>query len=763
MSGNVNEPDKREVSSRPVALWPPALPRRGPDSSDGIRHIFAVVGTLVGIVLAFWLMQGTESARFLAIAISFLAGSLAAWRLAAGDQARLTETQHRLDLEVQSLRWQREELEDRLWEMKESDERHRDVLDTLGDVIIRRREHGEVTYVNDAASRKFPAGARPEMGKPLDLSIDAAERPAADGHRRDPGRFADVQLATIEGLRWFSRVDVPVRDPSDGSPLIQTILRDVTARRAAEEELVAARQQAESASAAKTRFLATVSHEIRTPLNGILGMTGLLRDTRLTAEQRSYVDAVVGSGETLLMLIDEVLEFSKVEAGRLDLSPAAVEIRPLVESVVELLSPRARAKSIEIACHVSSRIPRKIIVDAARLRQVLFNLAGNGLKFTESGGVAIEVNQVEAQGKAAEAQSSGTVMLEIAVRDTGIGFSAGDAERLFGEFEQVDHGPARRFGGTGLGLAISQRLVGLMGGTIEAESEPGKGATFRVLLPVKAEDCDTVEQPDLEGRRVVVVSAGAIETRFIAASLCESGASVRLVEPGDGELEDALAEADFVLLDHDGVPDAGAWLAAAVVAGLHAPAAVMLTPTDRDRLPRLHEAGFSAYLIRPVRHKSLMQVAAGLVEPDKLQAFWSGVNSLPEEQEGAALSLTRPLNVLVAEDNDINRLLTEALLRKFGHEPVLANDGEAALQHAMEGTFDLILMDLHMPGTDGTTAIRRYREFEQQNRRDPVPIIAVTADVMPQAHAAARNAGADDVLTKPLDPEILRLVLGRLN
>ncbi len=758
MSSNMNEPDERDVSSRQATLWSP-VPLRGRGlSGDGMRHVFAVAGTLVGIVLAFWLVEGTPSARFLAVAVSFLSGALAAWRLTSSDQARLLEVQDTLDREVQSLRRQREELEDRLWEMKKFDERHRDVLDTLGDVIIRRREHGEVTYVNDAASRNFTAEVRPEIGKPLELSIDTAERPAVGEHAREVARFADVQLATIDGMRWFSRVDVPVRDPADGSPLVQTILRDVTARRAAEEDLVNARYQAESANAAKTRFLATVSHEIRTPLNGILGMAGLLRDTRLTAEQRSYTDAVLGSGETLLMLIDEVLEFSKVEAGRLDLSPAAVEIGPLVESVVELLSPRARAKNIEIACRVSPQIPRKVVVDAARLRQVLFNLAGNGLKFTESGGVSIDVNAL----KLDDGQTSAGLVLEIAVRDTGIGFCAGDTERLFGEFEQIDHGPARRYGGTGLGLAISQRLVSLMGGTIQAEGEPGKGATFKVHLPVGVDDPETAELPDLKGRRVVVVSAGKVEIPFIAASLVESGAEASLIAPGEPDLEQALADADFVLLDHDCVPDAGAWLAAALVAGLEVPAAVMLTPTDRDRLPRLHEAGFSAYLIRPVRHASLMQVAAGLVEPDKLLTFWSGVNTVSDEEAAYQPCAVRPLRVLVAEDNDINRLLTEALLRKFGHEPVLANDGEAALTLAMDGSFDLILMDLHMPGTDGTTAIKRFREFERSRDWDPAPIIAVTADVMPQAHAAARDAGANDVLTKPLDPEVLRLVLARL-
>ncbi|WP_160774997.1 ATP-binding protein [Stappia sediminis] len=717
-----------------------------------VRQTLAAFGMAVGIAFSFWLILGDSTGRLLAISMSFLSGTLAAWVLTGGDLARLSGRQRALDSEVHSLRREREALEDRLWELKESDERHRSVLDSLGDVIIRRGEGGDVTYANDAAARLFPREVAPVAGKALALDI------GGEGDGQD-GAFGDIRLETVEGPRWFSRLDLAVRDPMDERPLVQTILRDITSRRAMEEELVEARDMAEAASVAKSRFLATVSHEIRTPLNGILGMAGLLRDTRQTLEQKSYTEALVGSGESLLHLIDEVLEFSKVEAGRVELAEEAVSVSGLVEGVVELLAPKAQLKGLEIAARIGADVPREIVSDGKRLRQVLFNLAGNGLKFTETGGVAIEVDRVEA-GPLERERGIG---LQILVRDTGVGFTGEQAERLFREFEQIDHGLSRRYGGTGLGLAISRRLVTLMGGTIEAEASPGAGATFRVRLPVKVER-DVLEDDaafDLPRRKIAIVSKSRIGAPLIAARLCEVRAQACIVAPGAADFEEEIGDADLLLVDHAAFSDAGAWLAGARAAGLEMPAAVIVKPTERDRLPRLNDAGFDAYLVEPVRTASLFGVVTGLLDPDRRASFWTGANALIEEEHQQSAESSRPLRVLVAEDNDINRLLTEALLRKFGHEPVVATNGKAALEEVRDGSFDVLLVDLHMPEMDGVEFIARYREYESSRCWDPAPLIAVTADVMPDAHARARDAGADDVLTKPLDPDILKQALSR--
>ena len=260
-----------------------------------------------------------------------------------------------------------------------------------------------------AAQGLFPEGLAAALHGNADRT---AREPLAGPVETTSG---DILIETANGARWFARRDVAVRDGKSGEPLIQTMLRDVSDRRGIEDALVAARNQAEIASASKSRFLATVSHEIRTPLNGILGMAGLLRDTRLTAEQRSYVEAVRSSGEILLLLISEVLDLSRIEAGRLDLVPDEVEIASLAEGVVELLGPRAQSKGLEIGCFIAPDMPRRISIDPTRLRQILFNLAGNGLKFTETGGVEVSIETVSAD-------ASGSHRFAIAVRDTGIGF-----------------------------------------------------------------------------------------------------------------------------------------------------------------------------------------------------------------------------------------------------------------------------------------------------------------------------------------------------
>lgn len=670
-----------------------------------------------------------------------------------GDRQALAEALARIDTldgERLSLARDNERLRDEAWRLKESDARLRDVLDTLGDVVARWRVGGEIVYANDAAQGLFPEGLASALHG--NAGADARDSLASGGGATS----GDILMETANGARWFARRDVAVRDGQSGEPLIQTILRDVSDRHGIEDALVAARNQAEIASASKSRFLATVSHEIRTPLNGILGMAGLLRDTRLSAEQRSYVEAVRSSGEILLLLISEVLDLSRIEAGRLALAADDVEIASLAEGVVELLGPRAQSKGLEIGCYIAPDMPLRISIDPTRLRQILFNLAGNGLKFTETGGVEVSIEPVPVDTSRAR-------RFTITVRDTGIGFAAGEGERLFEEFEQVDHGPARRFDGAGLGLAISRRLARLMGGDVTAHSAPGKGACFRVELPLEAVEDAPGDPADLGEAQVVVVSASRIEAPLVARSLRAHGAQVTLVTPGDETGDEKLLAADLVLLDPGCVADAGAWLAGARAVGIHAPAAALVAPADRDRLPRLREAGFGGYLIRPVRSASLTKLAHTLLGHQSEWCPWEQANGTAQapgdapDTEGPAMTAppTRPLRVLVADDNDINRMLSEALLRKLGHEPVVVSDGAEALEAAADGGFDLILMDLHMPVVDGVTAIRRFRAMERDGKWSRIPVFTVTADVTPDAEEAALAAGADAVFAKPLDPDLL--------
>jgi len=492
---------------------------------------------------------------------------------------------------------------------------------------------------------------------------------------------------------------------------------------------------------AQSRFLATVSHEMRTPLAGILGMADLLIGTRLTPEQATYVAAVKSSGESLLSLVEDILDFSRLEAGRLELEPAPFPLAEFVEGVVELLAPRAQAKGLDIAAQVDDDLPDRVVGDAARLRQVLLNLAGNAVKFTESGGFAIEV---------AAAAEAGRVTFR--VRDTGIGIPAEAQARIFAAFEQGDASAARRFAGTGLGLTISQHIVERMGARISVESSPGAGATFEftVRLPA-AEGAKPLAMPDLTGRSILWASASPVAAPLLAARLRRWGAAVAHVASVAQAQERLISGVDALVVDYALGEEAKA-LAGCRTVPLRL---VLVGPGERRNLDDLKEAGFSGYLVKPVRSVSLAARFAAAPGLDTSFAEPSRV-SLPRA--------SRRLSVLVAEDNEVNALLARALLVKLGHRPALAVNGAEAVARWREAQgnepYDIVLMDVHMPGMDGLQATRRIRDLEADGRR--TPIIALTANALAQDRAACLAAGMDAFLTKPLDLQRLTEALAAL-
>src|SRR3954454_3561036 len=446
--------------------------------------------------------SGYDSNAF-AIGASFL------FALACLGLATLSMRLRFVNKRLHTLAAHNEALIDRNWELKEAEERARSLFEQQGDLIVLRDDQRRITFANDAYCALAGQPRNALVGTCFDF--DVLEQ--GDSARESNGtRIHDQRIATPLGARWIGWREGYVRLDAGQPAELQSVGRDVTDRTETERALSDARDQADAANRAKSRFLAMTSHEIRTPLNGILGMGGLLLDTALTPEQTTYAKAVKTSGEALMALIEELLDYSKIEAGKLDLEQRPFALSALVEDITELLAPRAQAKKIEVAAYVDERLPLEVVGDAARLRPVLLNLAGNAIKFTAAGGVALIVEP-------------GIWPNEIAflVRDTGIGIAPDAQQRIFREFEQADDGIARSYGGTGLGLSISERIVKRMGGRITLESKPGAGSTFEVSIPLatsgNASQHNVFSAPDLTGQSIMLVAPQTIEASLIARRL----------------------------------------------------------------------------------------------------------------------------------------------------------------------------------------------------------------------------------------------------
>ena len=506
------------------------------------------------------------------------------------------------------------------------------------------------------------------------------------------------------------------------------------------KEAAGARDRAEAASEAKSRFLTTMSHEIRTPISGILGMADLLREASLDPENASYVEAIRSSGSALIALIDEILDLAKIEAGRFDLVMETVDLRRLTEGVVELLAPRAQSKGIEIAASFSAAAPRFVRADGQRLRQVLTNLAGNAVKFTDRGGVCVMVERGE------------NGIAKFSVVDTGPGVPADRRAAIFDSFEQGDGSHARRFEGAGLGLAISRELLRLMDGELTLADNPGGGSIF--AFAVRLPECDAAEPlaaPETrvrvpKGIRALIIADSPFEAPAIEARLGEAGVGVSRahgLEPGLLALS-GLEKPDVVIVDCALGPEATNRLAqAARQAGVRR-SLVLFSPFERRAFGQTALKGFDGWLVKPVRARSLLDRVAWDLQP---AADLTPRLSTPPANRRA----------LVAEDNDINALITQKALSRLGFEVVRALDGEEALRLASpiapleSRPFDVILMDLKMPGLDGYEATRRLRRLEAACGWSPTPIVALTANAFDERRGSPSSAGFDAFLIKPVE------------
>jgi PAS domain S-box-containing protein len=562
---------------------------------------------------------------------------------------------------------------------------------------------------------------------------------------------------------WAFSTTEPILDEAGRATRIVGAMQNITARKQQERAMVRALEDAEAANRSKSEFLANMSHEIRTPMNGIIGMNALLMRTALTPEQKKYAEAVRVSADCLLGIINDILDISKLEAGKVELEDIDFTLGSAVEDVVELLSPRASEKNLEIASFLDDGARRAFRGDPTRIRQIVLNLLSNAIKFTEKGYVAVEVRSQPAGDAATK--------LRLEVHDTGVGVPADAKARLFQKFQQADGSITRKFGGTGLGLSISRQLVELMRGAIGVEDREGGGSVFWVELELRHASMEVEEKrPDrrgLKGQKILVVDDIEINRSIFVRQLEAEGAILAEAADGPSALAaivtaDAMGEPfHMILLDHM-MPGMGGDTVAEKVRGnaaLKQPRLVLASsigaPQPGDKA---HKVGFDACLTKPVRHQVLVDCLAQLVEARvQPQASVDHIIEPPRPEQRPTPSAKG--RILLAEDNEINALLAVTILEEEGYSVETVENGADAVEAAKRGGFDLVLMDVQMPVMDGLQATRCIRELEGPSSK--VPIVALTANAMRSDQDACMGAGMNDFVSKPLEPDDFLQVIKR--
>jgi PAS domain S-box-containing protein len=679
-------------------------------------------------------------------------------------EVRVTERTQRLQEEVN----ERGRAENAL-----SEERRilRSLIDNVPDFMYVKDSQSRFVVANSSMARSMGVSSPEQLLKRTDFDFYPHE--IAERYLRDEQNVMRSQQALLnreeecvngKGERIsLLTTKVPLLDEHGVAIGIAGIGRDITKRREAEIEMLRARQAAEAASRAKSEFLANMSHEIRTPLNGILGMTELALDTELTAEQRDYLQTVKLSSDALLTVINDILDFSKIEAGKIDLELMDFNLRDCLESTLKTLAVRADEKRLELLCEIAPQVPEVVGGDSSRLRQIVTNLIGNAIKFTEKGEVSLKVQPEGAAGE--------TRMLHFVVSDTGIGVPPDKQKLIFDPFAQADSSTTRRYGGTGLGLTITARLVAMMGGKIWVESQVGRGSQFHFTVQFKtahtrAHPSTIIPREVLRGVRVLIVDDNETNRHILDRMLKRWEMKVTCVVSGLAALTELAANWEstdpyrLVITDIH-MPEMDGFTLVEQIRrrpGLSSVIIMMLTSAryggDSERYRGL---GVAAFLSKPVRQSELRAAIESVVGgADQSRVPSEPATPLPP----ANAQPKRTMRILVAEDNLVNQRLALRLLEKRGHRVVVASNGREALAALEEDTFDLVLMDIQMPEMDGMEATAKIREKENLTGRHQ-PVVALTAHAMKGDQELCLAAGMDDYLTKPIRPQELDKLLDK--